>query len=269
MVRADSAAVRVMGRFLRSALWLQSGPADHEDFERLCKAARLKLSVQECDVLEAILRIREEFSRSVESIEVQDYGVGVGSFLGRKPQNRRSISSIHKSSSIPHHWGVFLFRIVRMLNPMSVLELGSNLGISGAYLRTALDLNGGNNLLVTIEGDPTLSAKARTTLNAVSEGAAVVLTGRFQDQLRPALEKCGRVDLAFLDGHHDYDATIRYFDTIRPFLAPNACVIFDDVYLWSRPVRNAWKEIAARNPSAIAVDFAKLGILLFQEGEIS
>lgn len=263
MSSADILLVDLTGIYLRFGLRLQSGDgAKGPGLGRLKQAADLHLTPEEREKISTILRVRSQFDRSEKTIVVQDYGVGSPSAHGAG----RSIASIHKTSSIPHWWGVFLFKLVRTLRPLRILELGTNLGISASYLRTALDLNGNESLLVTIEGDPSLADIARHTLESVSTGRAEVVTGRFQDRLQEALERCGPVDMAFIDGHHEYEATLRYFEAIRPSLSPDACIVFDDVYLWSRPVRNAWKNIVARNPRAIAVDYAKLGILLFQEG---
>lgn len=259
-----SLSLDVTSLFLKFLLRLQSnGTAGNSSFQRLANAADLEMTAEECSQMNAILQRRAEFAHSSRTIAVQDYGTGISS----PPGNGRSVRSIHSGSSIPHRWGVFLFRIVRTLAPRNVLELGTNLGVSGAYLRSALDMNGGEGLLVTMEGDPSLAAIAEKTIQSVSHGETVVLTGRFQDRLPAALERLGSVNMAFLDGHHEYDATLRYFEMIRPHLAPDACVVFDDVYLWSRPVRRAWKHLVFGNPSAIAVDLAKLGMLLFQKGD--
>jgi len=259
-----SLSLDVTSLFLKFLFRLQSnGAAGSSSFQRLANAAGLEMTAEECRQMNAILQRRVEFAHSSRTIVVQDYGTGISS----PPGNGRSVRSIHSKSSVPHRWGVFLFRIARALAPRNVLELGTNLGVSGTYLRSALDMNEGKSLLVTIEGDPSLAAIAGKTIRSLSHGETVVLTGRFQDQLPAALERLGSVNMAFLDGHHEYDATLRYFEMIRPYLAPDACVVFDDVYLWSRPVRRAWKQVVFRNPSAIAVDLAKLGILLFQNGE--
>ena len=259
-----SLSLDVTSLFLRFLFRLQSnGAAGRSSFQRLAHAADLEMTDEECSQMNAILERRVEFAHSSRTIAVQDYGTGVTS----SPESGRSVRSIHAGSAIPHRWGVFLYRIARALAPRNVLELGTNLGISGAYLRSALDKNGGKGLLVTIEGDPSLAAIADETIRSLSHGETVVLTGRFQDQLPAALDRLGSVDMVFLDGHHEYEATLGYFEMIRPHLTPNACVVFDDVYLWSRPVRRAWKQLVFRNPSAIAIDLAKLGILLFQNGE--
>ena len=71
-----------------------------------------------------------------------------------------------------------------------------------------------------------------------------MVTGRFQDTLQGVLQERAPVDYAFIDGHHDEHATLRYFDQIHPHLAETALVIFDDV-AWSAGMRRAWDALQA------------------------
>jgi len=119
----------------------------------------------EVEALEKILRIRDRLQNSRQEITLEDHGAG----SGKLPQ-RRTVGSIHHSSAVPHWWGVFLFRLVRELKPKTVLELGANMGVSGAYIQSGLDLNGGPGRFTTIEGDPTLASIARETLDSLGKG---------------------------------------------------------------------------------------------------
>ncbi len=66
--------------------------------------------------------------------------------------------------------------------------------------------------------------------------------GNFSKTLGPALAALRPIDFMFIDGHHDRDATLRYFEQARPFLAPKNVVVFDDID-WSDGMREAWAQI--------------------------
>ena len=201
------------------------------------------------------MEVRHELARTDRLINVLDYG------SGNQGPSKRSVSSIYRSSSIPHSWGLVLFRCVRLLRPRKILELGASLGVSGAYLQSALDLNDDGGRLTSIEGDPTLAALAASTLVAVAGNGGEVVTGRFDDVLLPTLERMKSVDFAFIDGHHEHDPLLKYFGSINGFLARRGAVVLDDVYLWARGVRTAWNEMVRRCQEGIAFDFGRLGIL--------
>ena len=71
------------------------------------------------------------------------------------------------------------------------------------------------------------------------------------------LEEMRPVDFIFIDGHHDEQATIGYFEQVRPWLADRNAIVFDDID-WSDGMRAAWahhrclsSELSAREPWAL------------------
>lgn len=160
-------------------------------------------------------------------------------------------------------WCGFLFRLVLERRAASILELGTNLGISAAYLATAQRLAGGGRL-VSIEGAPSLAALAREHLRQLGLEGAAVAEGRFAHVLPEVLPGAAPLDFVFVDGHHDGPATIRYFEQMRPFLAPGAVVVFDDV-AWSAGMAAAWREVSAREGFAASLDLGALGVCVVGE----
>lgn len=244
--------------YLSALLSIQRGKGlTDRAFEVLRESVRLGMTEAEKEVLLPVVRVREELSRNDDEFEVEDFGAG-----SRHHKGARTISAIYRTSAIPHWWGVFLFRLVRGLRPQRVLELGTNMGVSAAYIQTALDLNGSGGKLVTIEGDTGLAELAGRNLAKVSSSAVDIVAGRFQDVLVPTLQRFQPVDMIFIDGHHAYDAVLNYYKTISEYTAPENCIIFDDVYPWTLPVRRAWDKIVRSNTTGSVFDTAKFGILI-------
>lgn len=224
------------------------------------------LSDEEERALRRVMIMREKLESDHRKIAVHDYGTG-GRHGGDEIAHR-SVSSIYRASAIPHWWGILLFRFVRMAKPRTIVELGTNLGVSSAYIQSALDLNKGGHLS-TVEGDPAIAAIAGEALAEACSGAPEITLGTFAGVLSKVLSSPKDVDLAFIDGHHEFEPTVRYFDMLEPYLSPGAAVIFDDIYLWSRPVRKAWNEIVRRSDGGFALDLAKLGIFFPSEKDAS
>src|SRR6185312_4343070 len=112
------------------------------------------------------------------------------------------------------------------------LELGACAGISAIYLSSAPQMKS----LITVEGSAPLAGLAAESLQPFSH--ARVVNALFDDAIDAELPGV-KLDLAYIDGHHEKVATIHYFNKIRPYLQPGAVVIFDDVS-WSRDMREAW-----------------------------
>ena len=82
--------------------------------------------------------------------------------------------------------------------------------------------------------------------------------GRFQDTLPAALAE-GPLGYAFVDGHHDEEATLEYFERLLPH-APEAVLVFDDIR-WNDRMERAWRRIAADDRVGLAVDLDEYGVV--------
>jgi predicted O-methyltransferase YrrM len=226
---------------------------------RLADVLSGRFSADEQNIINRILILRNELSRNQTEIVLQDFGVGSGS-RGKKGAGRK-VSEIYRTSAVPHHWGLLLFQLVRAWRPNRILELGTNLGVSACYIQCALDLNGNDARLTTLEGDPTLAAIAKANLTKVSSHGVDVVVGRFDDVLPTVLQNQA-YDMVFIDGHHEERAMVRYYGAIRPHVYKSAVMVFDDLYLWNRALRRAWKHVVRSESGSVVVDLGKFGIIV-------
>lgn len=166
--------------------------------------------------------------------------------------------------SVPPVWGRFLFHLVRALSPERCLELGTGMGISGAYQAAALALNGHGTMITvdTVDHDQT----------AAHGFAGLGLTDRVELIVAPAgegyaraLDASGSVDFALLDADHTEDATLADFELLLPRLSAGAVVVLDDIG-WTPGMRRAWGEIRTRESVAMALGMRRLGVVATRDG---
>jgi len=172
-----------------------------------------------------------------------------------------AVKIMAQTAAIPPKWGDFHFRLLRTFKPENCLELGTNLGISTAYLCSALDLNQ-KGFLVTLEGNSKFAEVAARGMKSLDLSNLEIVTGLFSDTLDGVLLKYKKFDYVFIDGHHQKDPTLAYFDMIEPFLSENAVVIFDDIY-WSEGMQEAWQKVIKNDHVQAAFDFYKLGVIIY------
>lgn len=165
------------------------------------------------------------------------------------------IADLCRIRSCPPSKAEVLFRLVRLLKPQRLLELGACLGVSAGYLASALVLNGSGSL-VTVEGCPALAAWAARGLEGL--GTVTVETGRFDERLPEILAR-GPLDFAFLDGHHEREATLHYFDAIAAAAADDAAIVLDDID-WSAGMRKAWLALRQHVRVSAHTEIEGLGI---------
>ena len=187
-------------------------------------------------------------------LEVDDFGAG--SVTGSKKQ--RTVASIAKNAAKSKKLCRLLFRIVHNYKPRNILELGTSLGISSAYMASASP----RAKLVTIEGAASVAETAKGNHRQLQLQNIRVITGRFEDKLDQVLSEMNSVDLAFIDGNHRFDATRRYFDQLVHKANAGSIFIFDDIH-WSEEMEDAWRVIKADKSVLATIDLFFIGIVLF------
>ena len=217
-------------------------------------------------LINSIENRRSTLLSSQEEIPVIDYGAGqVDSGLTMEEmmagvKSRKFVAEISERRSKPPFWAKILFKIVRKLEPLSCIELGTCVGISAAYQASALKLNG-KGQLKTIEGSPEISKIAQETVEQLDLNNTEVITGAFHEKLKGTLESAKPIDFFFNDGHHDHDALLNYFEETVPYLARKAVIIFDDIS-WSKGMKKAWLKIKSDHRVSATVDLKKIGIAI-------
>ena len=182
----------------------------------------------------------------------------------------RKISDIARRAAKPRRLGQLLFRIAHHYQPATVLELGTSLGLSTAYLATGAP--GAH--VISIEGSGEIMEVAAENLRSLGVEAEL-LRGNFDVLLEPLLERtgiaCGEppaaagpVGLAFVDGNHRYEPTLRYFHSLMAHMSAPSVLIFDDIH-WSADMERAWAEIRGDSRVYMTIDLFFIGLVFLRE----
>ena len=245
----------------------KGGGAAEKSVERALKSVLCNGStVEEAAWFDRIERLRRELAGSSEEISIMDFGAGTaGDGLTEEDMYRgrlctRKLGDVCENTSKRQLWAEMMFRLIRELKPSVCLELGTSLGISGAYMGAAAELNG-HGRVTTLEGADSLARIARGNFDRLGLKRVDVTVGRFQDTMETVLGELEHVDFAFIDGHHDEKATLDYFDKLYPFLTENAVVVFDDIN-WSDGMKRAWGAISSDKRVRVPVDLKSMGICI-------
>jgi predicted O-methyltransferase YrrM len=200
--------------------------------------------------------LRKKLLRDNTLIEVEDFGAG--STIDKT--NQRSIASIAQSSAKSRKWAQLLFRIVNYYQPKNILELGTSMGISTAYMSLANP----KARLITAEGSAAVAAQASRNFQSLHLSSIQQVVGNFDDTLPGILDTVSPLDLVFIDGNHRYEPTVRYFNQLLPYLNATSVVIFDDIH-WSQEMEQAWAAIKEHPSVQLSVDLFFIGLLFFRD----
>lgn len=198
--------------------------------------------------------IRKELEQNKDWIESMDYGAASKSL-----KNRRSVGAVAKNTAISPRVGEYLFKIINTYKPEIMLELGTALGISSIY-QAAAALGGD---LISIEANPTLANLAEAQINELGLPNVTIINGTFASVLPELLEELPKIDYVFMDGHHEKEARLTYFELLLPKLHQDSILVFSDIY-WSDDMKEAWDDLCAHPKVQLSIDLFDIGIIFFQ-----
>ena len=243
--------------YVRHALtaWNTSGEGIHSPY--LFRLVRFVLRDKNAYYCFAeIERRRETLLACADELDVIDYG-SKGSKEGTLVKRKVcEIASGHLESA---KMGQLLFRLANFMGeeekrPLKILELGTSLGITTAYLASA----DSRNRVVTLEGSGALLKRAQGVWRTLRLENIESKEGNIDDTLY--LYAREKLDLAYVDANHTYEATMRYVDCLLPKMNEKGVVVIDDIH-YSEEMERAWEALKNDARVTTSMDLYHMGLL--------
>ena len=209
------------------------------------------------EVFRRIESLRRELRRDDRRVTVEDFGAG----SAIDPSKERRVGDIARHAAKPAKYGRLLHRIARHYGCRRVLEIGTSLGLSTAYLASAKEVQE----VTTLEGVPGIVELARENFAKLGLDNSTVVEGRFEDTLQGVLDAQTPPDLVFFDGNHQKEPTLRYFELCMRNHRETDVYVFDDIH-WSREMEEAWEAIASDPRVTCSIDLFFVGVVFFRSG---
>jgi predicted O-methyltransferase YrrM len=198
-------------------------------------------------------KYRKQLLSSSEHIEITDFGEGSRVFTS----NTRKIAAIAKNAGITAKKQKLLFKTARYFKAENFLELGTSLGLATAALSLANPLA----KIQTVEGCPNTAKVANQFFENYKLENIQLHTMRFEDYLAKLTSE--KFDLVYIDGNHNREKTLHYFNLLKKHATNDSVFIFDDIY-WSEQMTLAWKEILEHPKVTLSIDTFHWGLIFFR-----
>ncbi len=205
---------------------------------------------------DAIEKIRTQLLSNHALIEIQDFGAG--SRVAKT--NTRKISDVAKGSLKPAKYSQLLFRMIDYYGPTQIIELGTSLGITTAYLASANPAA----KVTTFEGSSAIAKIAGHNHGLLGLSNISLIEGNFDEQLPLWLAQNKSVDFAFIDGNHAFKPTMAYFESLLAVVQDHTILVFDDIH-WSEEMEEAWAQISAHPRVTLSIDLFFIGVVFFRK----
>ncbi len=168
-------------------------------------------------------------------------------------QGPTTISKIARRSLSSSGFTAFLHLLVEWIDANSVLETGTSLGVSTAYLAYDQSVQ-----VHSIEESTEIHDFASSSLKNLRLSNAKLINGTLQEVLIPTLKE-SNPDLIFLDADHRSKALDFCIHSIFEYCDPSV-IIIHDIY-WSKDMNQYWKSLVNNQKYPLTVDLFQAGIL--------
>ena len=205
-----------------------------------------------------IQAVRKELRRSKQLITIADFGAG----SKVNPSRQRTIGDIARNSQKPGRFGRLLFRLIQRFEARTIVDLGTSLGITTAYLAEATKPYGGH--VLTFEGCPETAAIAQQNFDRLGVQNVDIIVGNLDETLAAAVATLTPIDFVFFDANHRYEPTVHYFETCLTNIHNDTVFVFDDIH-WSAEMEQAWAYIKAHSTVRVTVDLFWVGLVFFRQ----
>ena len=203
--------------------------------------------------------LRRKLKLSSDTVDCIDLGAG----SHKAGSSTRTVKQLINYSVKSAKYSQLLFRLVNHFQPSTIIELGTSLGITAAYIAKA----NSKSKFITIEGCADIADIARQNFVELNITNAKQLVGNFDVLLPDVLSENDSVDFVFFDGNHRKAATLNYFEQCLTKANDTSVFVFDDIY-WSAEMKEAWEEIKSNAKVTVTIDLFYMGIVFFRKEQI-
>ena len=179
---------------------------------------------------------------------------------------RRKVSEIAKKHLERPEVGQMLFRLVNWIGeqekrPLEIIELGTSLGITTAYLASA----DSRNTVHTYEGSGEVLRVAQGVWHALKLENIRWYEGNIDQTFLGTdssllISAPARVDIAYVDANHTYEATKRYADFLLDRLQTKGVLAIDDIH-YSEEMERAWEDLKQDPRVTTTMDLYHIGLV--------
>lgn len=201
-----------------------------------------------------VIDLHKQFKKSRSIIEYSE--IGAGSVF---KNNKKNVGKIVKQSSVEIKYGKLLYNLIKYFNPENILEIGTSVGISSAYIAQANK----NANFISIEGIQAKIKIAEQIKQSLNQNTDFV-HGNFDNTLDVVINNINNLDFVFFDGNHTKKSTLEYFYKCLPKSNNNSIFIFDDIH-WSKEMEAAWIEIKKDPSVKVSIDLFRMGLIFFKK----
>jgi len=218
------------------------------------------------DIINYIDGIRNNLG-TIEPFYVTGFGPSDGNDTSPETKKSMVTGKILTTASTDRYFGNVLYKIasgscIRANGSISVIELGTCVGISAMYIIAGLASSHGGHIC-TFEGIPEFGTLAQENISHLIEKFNFsnvtfdVIVGPFDKTIPDHMDtKVTGSSLAFIDGNHLEEPTLTYHHDFRKRMKADSIIVHDDIG-WSDGMERAWAQIVKEEGAGRCIELQR------------
>lgn len=155
-----------------------------------------------------------------------------------------------------------VFRLVAYHQPKQLIELGTDLGITTAYLAKACADTSVLKLVDTQE----MAISTQQNLATIGVKNVTLEFGKLEEIFKITIAKTKTLDLVYVGGKNTKDFALTIFNLCLTKANEDTVLIFDQIY-WSEEMQSAWQTIKNNPQVTVTIDLFWFGLVYFRKGQ--
>lgn len=200
--------------------------------------------------------LRKKLQSEKTLLTIDDLGAG----SRYNPEKKRTVESIAKHGISDRKYSEVLYKLILRQSSDTMIELGTSIGINTLYMA----LGNPNGSVYTFEGSQSLIDISQRNFRELGLTNIQTIQGNIDTELPIALKNVDKIDFAYMDANHTYEATIRYFQLLLEKISEHTIIAIDDIY-WSKDMTKAWQEIHTMAEVSLSYDLFDMGLVFFKK----
>lgn len=200
-----------------------------------------------------IEKLRFDLLKTHREIHIEDLGAKSKHFNN----GTRKISEVAETSLSSIRFSSLYYRLAEYAEAKTIVELGTSFGLNTLYLAKRKGAK-----VYTFEGSPGIAEVAEDTFKFSAVKNIEMIKGNINSTLYSTLSRIPKVDFAFIDANHQYEATKKYFEELLMKVHHESVMVIDDIH-GNPGMSKAWREICKHDLVHTSLDLYRCGILFF------
>jgi predicted O-methyltransferase YrrM len=164
-------------------------------------------------------------------------------------------------SPVTSKYGWLLSNMAAEFGKPLIIELGTSLGISTLYMAASCK----DARIITIEESKETALIARQNFVEAGIDNIDILEGSFDETLATFPHKNIKPAMIVINGIHQKDAVIRYFNLLSEISGNNTVFVIDNIN-YSKVMAEAWNELKLHKNVTVSINIFRMGILFLRTG---